>query len=102
MVLCAVVYDRPIHANLVRERCHSLMKSRRQLPLVLALVVACGDRSHTRSGDSVRVMTSAGNVAAITDSNAYPVIRGVYLNRFAAQNPVKMRHLLAVADSTEI
>jgi hypothetical protein len=47
-------------------------------------------------------MTSAGNVAAITDSNAYPVIRGVYLNRFAAQNPVKMRHLLAVADSTEI
>lgn len=31
-----------------------------------------------------------------------PVIRGLYLNRFAVQNPPKMRRLLALADSTEI
>ncbi len=31
-----------------------------------------------------------------------PVIRALYLNRFAPQSAKKMRHLLAVADSTEI
>ncbi|HZK78637.1 MAG TPA: hypothetical protein VFC35_07000, partial [Gemmatimonadaceae bacterium] len=29
-------------------------------------------------------------------------IRGLYVNRFAAQSTRKMRHLMAVADSTEI
>jgi hypothetical protein len=32
----------------------------------------------------------------------YPVLRGLYLNRFAPQSARKMRHLLAIADSTEI
>lgn len=36
------------------------------------------------------------------DSNGYPVIRGLYLNRFAAQSHKKLRHLFALADSTEI
>lgn len=31
-----------------------------------------------------------------------PVIRGLYVNRFAAQSPRKMRSLIALADSTEI
>jgi hypothetical protein len=31
-----------------------------------------------------------------------PAIRALYLNRFAVQNPAKMRRLLALADSTEI
>ena len=31
-----------------------------------------------------------------------PTIRALYLNRFAIQNPAKMRRLLALADSTEI
>lgn len=31
-----------------------------------------------------------------------PIIRGLYLNRFAVQNPAKMRRLLALADSTEL
>ena len=29
-------------------------------------------------------------------------IRALYVNRFAAQSPTKMRHLIAIADSTEI
>src|SRR4051794_38310198 len=35
-----------------------------------------------------------------SDPNA--PIRGLYVNRFAAQSSKKMRHLLAIADSTEI
>jgi hypothetical protein len=31
-----------------------------------------------------------------------PVVRGIYVNRFAAQSPHKMRSLIALADSTEI
>jgi len=31
-----------------------------------------------------------------------PVVRGIYVNRFAAQSPRKMRSLIALADSTEI
>jgi hypothetical protein len=33
---------------------------------------------------------------------ALPVVRGLYVNRFAAQSPRKMRALIALADSTEI
>jgi hypothetical protein len=36
------------------------------------------------------------------DTAAYPVIRGLYLNRFAAQSPRKLRHLFSIADSSEI
>jgi len=38
---------------------------------------------------------------ALADSS-YPVVRGLYLNRFAAQSGPKLRRLLALADSTEI
>jgi hypothetical protein len=41
-------------------------------------------------------------VAAPADTSGYPVVRGLYLNRFAAQSGPKMRRLLALADSTEI
>jgi len=40
--------------------------------------------------------------AAPTDTTGYPVVRGLYLNRFAAQSGPKLRRLLALADSTEI
>lgn len=76
------------------------------LTLLLGFVSACGgDRRAPEPArpDAARVTTSAGNVSRTqADSNAYPVIRALYLNRFAAQGPRKMRHLLAVADSTEI
>jgi hypothetical protein len=31
-----------------------------------------------------------------------PIVRGLYVNRFAAQSPKRMRQLIALADSTEI
>ena len=40
--------------------------------------------------------------AAPSDTSPLPVLRGLYLNRFAAQSGAKVRRLLALADSTEI
>jgi hypothetical protein len=75
--------------------------------LVSALFVAGCARDHrlddAARAASARVTTSAGSVARDSaDTNGYPVIRGLYLNRFAAQSPKKMRHLFAIADSTEL
>ena len=41
-------------------------------------------------------------LAALRDPAATPVIRGLYVNRFAAQSARKMRWLIGIADSTEI
>ena len=104
----------------------------RLTPFLLgAALLACAGDTSSRSGnasladsgiahDSGRVTVSAGTIdspgvrsgtprtgatgrdSARRDSGDYPVLRGLYLNRFAAQSARKMRHLLAVADSTEI
>lgn len=75
--------------------------------LVITLFVAGCARDHRSSAvalpNGARVTTSAGSVAKDSaDTNAYPAIRGLYLNRFAAQSPKKMRHLFAIADSSEL
>jgi len=74
--------------------------------VVVLFVTSCArDRQPTHSArpDTSRVTSSGGTVVRPrADSNAYPVIRGLYLNRFAAQNAPKLRHLFAIADSTEI
>jgi hypothetical protein len=44
----------------------------------------------------------ACTVPAAAQSPTPPVVRGIYVNRFAAQSPRKMRSLIALADSTEI
>jgi hypothetical protein len=73
--------------------------------------LACSAGRDDASADTAVVTTSLGTVestgadrAAVpaADTTAYPVVRGLYLNRFAAQSARKMRHLLAIADSTEI
>lgn len=74
--------------------------------------VAAGNDTAVRNKSSVpgdtlarpsAVVTSAGEVSAARASNAdYPVLRALYLNRFAPHSAAKMRHLIAVADSTEI
>ena len=73
----------------------------RTISVCLMAIVACGgERRHV---DTTRVATSAGSVTrSVADSNAYPVIRGLYLNRFAAQSSKKLHHLFAIADSSEI
>jgi hypothetical protein len=65
--------------------------------------LGCGERSSARTTDTV----SGGEVVtlqkpAAQDSADYPVVRALYLNRFAAQSMRKFRYLLSIADSTEI
>ena len=91
--------------------------SSRTILIICTLLAACGgEHSSGRATDSARVTTSGGSVARAAvpgtaagsavrqsnDSSAYPVVRGLYLNRFAAQSPRKMQHLFRMADSSEI
>src|SRR5688572_30650122 len=80
----------------------------KSLPLIAVIaviaVVACGGGSG--STDSAKAPagsadSSAGAIARIDTLN-YPVVRGLYVNRFAAQSPRKMKRLLEIADSSEI
>jgi hypothetical protein len=41
-------------------------------------------------------------LSAAAQTPSPPTVRGIYVNRFAAQSPRKMRSLIALADSTEI
>src|SRR2546423_1552447 len=91
--------------------------SMRLLSFVILLALACGRGEAARGpGDSVGARAAAAPAAqrdsgagrATTDTGrAGPVaepgiVRGLYVNRFAAQSAVRMRQLIAVADSTEI
>jgi hypothetical protein len=48
--------------------------------------------------------TAATSVAAVRPASAadLPIIRGLYVNRFAAQSTKRMHKLIAIADSTEV
>lgn len=87
------------------------------------LLTACGGRdaaaareiapSDSAAAESAGTDTAAALAFAVPEGEGYrqtmelqrakaPTIRALYLNRFAVQNPPKMRRLLALADSTEI
>jgi hypothetical protein len=76
-------------------------------------LTACGSdrrsnlpRERASGGDVVAAADSdtgqGGSTAARDTARGYPVIRALYLNRFAPQSQRKMRHLFSIADSTEI
>lgn len=71
------------------------------LLLVSIATAACGGGATPDSTAVAKTDSSAGAVVRIDTTN-YPVVRGLYLNRFAAQSPRKMKRLLEIADSTEI
>jgi hypothetical protein len=92
----------------------------RTLPLALVLL-ACStpaaDRPDTSAQGSTTpaaaapaVTTSPGALPTDTPAAAVspsapgdlPIVRGLYVNRFAAQSVKRMRKLIAIADSTEI
>jgi len=66
---------------------------------VVALLAAVAEVS---APSTAFAQAAVAAVAAPADTSGYPVVRGLYLNRFAAQSGPKMRRLLALADSTEI
>jgi hypothetical protein len=77
------------------------IKTLSSLSASLFLLACAGDKQPPAAAQAV--VSSGGNVAASApDSGGYPVIRALYLNRFAPQSEKKMRHLFAIADSTEI
>jgi hypothetical protein len=63
-----------------------------------AALAACILAASTRTGDARPTLATA---RAVQPSDP-PPIRGLYVNRFAAQSPKKMRSLIALADTTEI
>lgn len=74
------------------------------LSVAVATSAACGGDHPARTAT---VTASPGAVVSAPqntphDSGGYPVIRALYLNRFAPHSPRKMRHLFGIADSTEI
>jgi hypothetical protein len=46
--------------------------------------------------------TGEANAAAIDVDKDFPIVRALYVNRFAAQSPKRMRQLIKMADETEI
>src|SRR5690348_11616743 len=54
------------------------------------------------SNGAIAPAATPTGIVAMRDPNATPVIRALYVNRFAAQSAHRMRWLLSVADSTEV
>ncbi len=52
--------------------------------------------------DSSRVVSPTGSAEVIALQKEPRPIRALYVNRFTAQSTARMRHLIAIADSTEI
>jgi len=88
----------------------------RSIPFVFLALTACGVGEAARTPRAGAASTTHAAATASPDtareSTARPTItdllsdttpvRGIYVNRFAAQSPRRMRQLIAVADSTEI
>jgi len=80
--------------------------------LSLIALAACGtgDARSAEGGSATAAPSAVNGAASAVDSGsatrpaagALPVVRALYVNRFAAMSTRKMRNLIAVADSTEI
>ncbi|MFN2563510.1 MAG: putative glycoside hydrolase [Gemmatimonadaceae bacterium] len=92
--------------------------------LTIALTAACGDERGGGAGaqtaakpagataDSaggaivgpggVATVAEPGDITKLRNPNETPIIRALYVNRFAAQSPAKMRKLMAFVDTTEL
>lgn len=96
----------------------------RSIILLAALSTACVNSRDAAAGrTAVAADSTAASVVGVRNAGAQPApgsqsglsadvqklrtdpsvpIRGLYVNRFAAQSTKKMRHLIGIADSTEI
>lgn len=75
------------------------------LSLLLAASCASADASPRQTGaDTVRDTTKAAHPGG-GDGHAdadFPIVRGLYINRWRAQSWTAMHHFIAIADTTEI
>ena len=78
----------------------------RSLPILAFALAACGAGAAEQARDTTRLAadtTTASRRSALARRDSAPaVVRGLYVNRWATQNPAKMKRLIAIADSTEI
>jgi hypothetical protein len=65
---------------------------------------AAATRADTAAGMVASTPSGAGeaNTAAIDVEKEFPIVRALYVNRFAAQSTKRMRQLIQMADETEI
>lgn len=63
---------------------------------------AAPERAVAVSNGAVAPATVSRTIAALRDPSTTPVIRGLYVNRFAAQSWHRMHWLIGIADSTEV
>jgi hypothetical protein len=80
---------------------------RRPLIALLVIVPVCGTQGTAQNASPARASAPriAPTVRALPSAPRLlesPIIRGLYINRFAAQSAKRMRQLIAIADSTEI
>ncbi|HEY3286199.1 MAG TPA: putative glycoside hydrolase [Gemmatimonadaceae bacterium] len=77
---------------------------RHRLPALLFLVITA--TASIAAQPSVAAPTRAPSATPALAAPARlleaPIVRGLYVNRFAAQSPKRMRQLIALADATEI
>jgi hypothetical protein len=50
----------------------------------------------------VATVATPGEITKLRNPDETPIVRALYVNRFAAQSPTKMRKLIAFVDSTEL
>jgi hypothetical protein len=93
----------------------------RRISLFALALAACsaGESARVLAEADVQAGASASDSTIVADSAMAPqvadvdtvgtpvladtsIVRGLYVNRFAAQSPARMRKLIAIADSTEI
>ncbi|MDB4881543.1 MAG: putative glycosyl hydrolase domain [Gemmatimonadetes bacterium] len=70
--------------------------------LASASAIKTDSSSGTVSTDSAQTGTTNRTVARIDVDKEFPVVRALYVNRFAAQSTKRMRQLIQMADETEI
>src|SRR5688500_4254512 len=68
---------------------------------LLACTASAAERADSSSAAATDTTSPAGAVQPARAADL-PIVRGLYVNRFAAQSMRRMRQLIAIADSTEI
>ena len=107
LIVCALFLGACTGAS---EHSEKQTSSQSPAPQAAAAASSAGTReAHAATSETVAVSNGAVAAAPVThaiarmrDPAATPVIRGLYVNRFAAQSARRMHWLLGVADSTEI
>jgi hypothetical protein len=71
-------------------------------PAVTTADSAAGSVASVSGPGGVATVAAPGDIKALRNPNETPIIRALYVNRFAAQSTTKMKKLMAFVDTTEL